>query len=886
MAISAGSRLGPYEVLSPLGAGGMGEVWRARDGKLGREVAIKVLPARLSADPEALSRFEREARAVAALSHPNILSIFDFGRHGETVYAVMELLEGGTLRERLSSGALPARKAVEYSVQIAHGLAAAHERGIVHRDLKPENLFVTSDGRVKILDFGLAKEAEPAAAEGQTNTPTVASGTEPGTVMGTVGYMSPEQVRGRTADARSDLFSFGAILYEMLSGDRAFRGDSAVETMNAILTKDPPELEPEIPSGLERTVRHCLEKNPEERFRSARDLAFALEALSLFSAGRIGPLAASPEAGLGPRSRRLRWPAAAAFAAAAALLLAFGVAVGRLGRAPAPAPAPIRFGLPLAAGQRLAYGNQPVVAISRDGTRIAYRTSDEKTVRLYQKSSERFEAVPVAGTEDAEGAFFSPDGRWIGFFAGGALKKVRSEGGEAATICAAPNGRGGSWADDDTIFFASSPNSGLSRVASGGGSPKALTVPDAAKGENSHRWPQVLPGGKAVLFSAGSRVLWSKGWVAAVDLATGRRVNLIEGGVFPHYVSPGRLVFVRNGELMMVPFDPKALRVTGPAVALPERAVHEAYGGFSEFALSFSGCLAFVVADAASAGRTLAWADRQGVARPLPAQPRPYTSLRLSPDGKKAALRVAGDIWIYEIERDTLTRLTFDGTNDFPIWSPDGRTIAFVSFRSGSMNMYQKPADGSIAETALAASPQPRVASSFSPDGRTLVFTELDPVRKEDLWLLPLDGAQKPIPFLQTPYAESFAAFSPDGKWLAYDSDESGRHEVYIRPYPGPGGKWQISSEGGRWPRWRRDGQELFYWRDNKTMAVSVETKSGFSAGKPALLFEGAFAEIDVAPDGQRFLVIKESENRPVPRVNVVIGVLDRLRAPAGENTP
>ena len=878
MTLAAGSRLGPYEILAPLGSGGMGEVYRARDGKLGREVAVKVLPARLTADPEALSRFEREARAVAALSHPNILSIFDFGVHGETVYAVMELLEGGTLRERLSSGAVPPRKAVEYGVQIAHGLAAAHERGIVHRDLKPENLFVTGDGRVKILDFGLAKRAEPAAAEGQTNTPTVASGTEPGTVMGTVGYMSPEQVRGKPADARSDLFSFGAILYEMLSGERAFRGDSAVETMNAILTKDIPELGPEIPSGLELTVRHCLEKNPEERFRSALDLAFALEALSLSSAGRIGPLAASPEAGIGPRLRRLRWPV---FAAAAPLLLAIGAAVGRLGRAPAPAPAPIRFGLSLVAGQRLAYGNQPVVAISRDGTRIAYRTSNEKTVRLYLKSSERFEAVPLPGTEEAEGAFFSPDGRWIGFFAGGALKKVRSEGGEAATICAAPNARGGSWAEDDTIIFASSPNSGLSRVASGGGSPKALTVPDAAKGENSHRWPQVLPGGKAVLFSAGSRVLWSKGWVAAVELATGRRVNLVEGGVFPHYVSPGRLVFVRNGELMMAPFDPEALRVTGPAVALPERAVHEAYGGFSELALSLSGCLAFVPADAASAGRTLAWADRQGMARPLPAPPRPYTSLRLSPDGKKAALRVAGDIWIYEIERDTLTRLTFDGTNDWPIWSPDGRTIAFTSLRSGSMNMYQKPADGSVAETALAASPQPRVASSFSPDGRTLAFTELDPVRKEDLWLLPLDGAQKPIPFLQSPYAEAYAAFSPDGRWLAYESDESGRREVYVRPCPGPGGKWQISSEGGQWPRWRRDGHELFYWKDNKTMAVSVETKSGFSAGKAGLLFESAFAEIDVAPDGQRFLVIKEGESRLAPRVNVVIGVLDGLRPPA-----
>ncbi|MGH9363952.1 MAG: protein kinase domain-containing protein [Thermoanaerobaculia bacterium] len=888
MSLSPGSRLGPYEILSPLGAGGMGEVYRAVDGKLGREVAVKVLPARLSGDAEALSRFEREARAVAALSHPNILSIFDFGAHEGTAYAVTELLEGETLRERLASGMLPARKAVEYAVQIAHGLATAHEGGVVHRDLKPDNLFLTRDGRVKILDFGLAKTAAAAAAGlGQTNAPTLAAATEPGTVMGTVGYMSPEQVRGRPADARSDIFSFGAVLYEMLTGGRAFRGDSAVETMNAILTKDPPEMDQEIPSALERTVRHCVEKNPEERFRSARDLAFALETLALSSPGRIQPLtpAGQESAGAARRFRPVPWPAAAAAVAAAGILAAF--AAVKLARSVSAPPRPVlRFDLSLPSGRKLARRSMPQLAFSRDGSRIVYAAAEGDSVRLYVRALEQFEGKVLAGTEDADGPFFSPDGRWIGFFAGGKLKKVPTEGGNAITLCDAPSGRGASWGDDETIVFAPSPSSGLFRVPAGAGVPQVLTTPDAAKGENTHRLPEVLPGAKAVLFNAGARTNWTRGSVVAMVLATGRRRTLLEGAIHPRYVSSGQLVFIRNGEPAAVPFDPDSLQVEGPPVPLPERVLQEHYGGFSELAVSLSGSLAYVPAEG-STERTLVWVDRQGAVRLLPAPARPYNWLRVSPDGTRVAVSISADIWVYDTGRDTLSRLTFDGTNDWPIWSPDGKRLVFASIRGGPFNMYAKSADGSGAEERLLSSPQPQIPGSFSPDGRTLAFIELDPAAREDLWLLPLDGDRKPRPFLQTPFAEGAPALSPDGRWMAYESDESGRYEVYVRPYPGPGGKWQISSGGGRYPVWGKDARELTYWNGSKLMAAPIETKTGFSAGKPALLFEGAYAGSDVSPDGQRFLMIKEPENRSTAtRINVVLGWFDDLRRRFAEGKP
>ncbi|PYS32627.1 MAG: hypothetical protein DMF75_11500 [Acidobacteria bacterium] len=875
MTIAAGTKLGRYEIRSKIGAGGMGEVYRARDEKLNRNVAIKVLPAALSQDGERLRRFEQEAQAAGALNHPNILAVYDVGTHDDAPYIVSELLEGEELREQLNDGLLPQRKALDYAQQIAQGLAAAHERGITHRDLKPENLFVTTDGRVKILDFGLAK-LRPLRNEGvSSEIDTRKQITDPGTVMGTVGYMSPEQVRGHDADHRSDIFSFGSILYEMLSGQRAFRRDTMAETMTAILKEDPPELSEttRINPQLEKIVRRCLEKQPERRFHSASDLAFAIESIAGTgtSSGQTMTMAASPA--LRPRTReRIAWAAGTAVLLIAALAFAFLY----FRRSPTESSNPVRFFITEPEKSTFSRTEAP---ISPDGRHLAFvaTTADGKQL-LWVRSLDAFSARSLTGTEGANYPFWSPDSRSLGFFADGKLKKIEAAGGPPLTLCDAPNGRGGTWNRDGVIVFTPNTTAPLYRVSASGGMASAVTKLEEVarrRQDRSHRWPSFLPDGNHFLYlGVGIRV-------ASLDAPEGKLLLQADSNAV---YAQGYLLFVRERTLMAQPFDTKRLEMAGDAVPIAEQVQVGGGGGRGAFSVSEQGILAYRTGDVGS-GAQLTWFDRSGKQTGVFGDLANYASLHLSPDGKRAAVSIGGrngDIWIYELARGLRTRLTFDPEAQHDvIWSPDGNRLVFNSSRKGRLDLYQKAADGSGSEELLVESDVDKYPISWSPDGRFLLYgTTFDvPKTKTDLWVLPVSGDRKPFPFLQTVFNESFGQFSPDGGWIAYKSDESGRDEVYVTLFPGPGGKRQISTAGGAFPRWRSDGKEIFYLApDNKLMAVEVKGQGAtLEVGAARVLFDvrpgnpTSGYQYDVTSDGQRFLVNISVDQKASSPITVVI---------------
>ncbi len=904
MALSPGTRLGPYEILSPLGAGGMGEVYRARDPRLGREVAVKVLPSAFSGDPERLARFEREAQLLASLNHPNIAAIHGLEESNGVRYLVLELVPGETLAELLAAGPLTTEAALGISRQIAEALEAAHEKGIAHRDLKPANVKVTPEGKVKVLDFGLAKAfAGDSSATDLSQSPTVTRGaTREGVVLGTAAYMSPEQARGKPLDKRTDIWSFGCVVYEALTGRQAFSGETVSDTIAAILGRDPDwqALPETTPANIQLLLRRCLQKDVTRRLRDIGDARIEIEE-RLNSSGALLPSTAGISAPKrGRRQRAVSWSLAVLAA------LSIGVALWSLMRAPrTPTRSIARVVVPLPPTDRLALGALPVIALSSDGTRLVYVANHGGSTHLYVRSIDRFEAALVPGTDGAESPFFSPDGQSVGFFAEGKLKKVSLSGGAPLTLCSAPVNRGGSWGLDDSIIFAPSITWGLFRVSSAGGTPKPLTVPDRKKGEYGHRWPEILPGGKAVLFTVWTGTSFDDARIAVVSLETGERRVLIEGGTYARYVPSGHLVYARAGGLLAVPFDLNRLEVTGPSVSIFEGvSMNPTFGG-AEFSSSADGSLAYVPGGLRVGEETLVWVDRKGVAQTLPAPPRGYMSPRLSPDGQRLAVAIVGTnigLWIYDLARGTLTRLIASGPIPFPIWTPDGKHLTFTSALGGALNLYWMPADGSGAAEPLTRSEDAQWPGSWSPNGQVLAFTEADPTTGYDIWVLGLDGdpstplgaGRKARPFLQTASNEYLPMFSPDGRWLVYGSDESGRQEIYVRPFPGPGGKLQISTEGGTELMWARNGRELFYRNGDKMMAVAVETKPTFAAAKPKLLFEGHYEpgvfayepNYDVAPDGQRFLMIKGSEQESAAtQINVVENWSEELRrlAPAGK---
>ncbi len=883
MPILPGKRLGPYEILSAIGAGGMGEVYKARDTRLDRTVAIKVLPAHLADRAELRERFDREAKTIASLNHPHICTLYDMGHQDEIDFLVMEYLEGETLAQRLQKGPLPLEQVLRYAIEISDALDKAQRKGITHRDLKPGNIMLTKTG-TKLLDFGLAKlKQEVAPATRESQLPTMKSAiTGEGTILGTLQYMAPEQLEAREADARTDIFAFGAVVYEMATGRKAFEGKSQASLIAKILETDPPlisSLQPMTPPALDRVVKRCLAKDPDERWQSANDLTNEWKWVAEGTSA-----AGTPSATPVDRTRQLRrW----ALAGGLACLVVAGVAAAVVWfLRPTPQRAVTRFTISLPAGQSLAALDSPALALSPDGTRLAYLATQGGIQQLYLRAMVSPEAKSVPGTEGAFAPFFSPDSQWVGFFVGPKLKKISVSGGAAVNLGDVPNLNfpSASWGPDDNIVFRYL--DGLGRISAAGGTPQQLTTANSKKGENVHAWPEFLPGGKAVLYVVGatSAALANAGQIVIHSQQTSERRDLI-GGTRPYYAPTGHLTYAQAGTLMAVPFDAQRLAVTGSPVPVLEGVLESPASGVAQYSFSNTGSLVYLSGGLQGTQRRLVWVDRKGAEQPLSAPSRGYRTPRLSPDGRRIAVGATdGQIWLYDLARETLTRLTFEGGGATPIWTPDGKRIAYQSGRGGAANVFWQLADGSGSAERLTTSEYQNAPGAWSPDGQVLAFMEIHPTTGRNLWSMHLSD-RKTRPFLQTPYNEGEPQFSPDGHWLAYISDESGRYEVYVQPYPGPGGKWQISTEGGAEPVWARNG-EIFYRSGNKMVAVDTTTHPSFSAGKPKVLFESLYVpslqtshNYDVSADGQRFVMIKENEQATsAVQINVVLNWFEELK--------
>ena len=891
--LASGTRLGSYEVVSAIGAGGMGEVYRARDTRLERIVAIKVMSSALASAPELRDRFAREARAIAALNHPHICTLHDVGRHEDLDYLVMEHLEGETLEQRLAKGRLSVDQAVAIGIQIADALAAAHRAGILHRDLKPGNVMLTKSG-AKLLDFGLAKTAIAGAgvtSAGASMLPTTPPAlTQQGTILGTFQYMAPEQLEGQEADARSDIFAFGAVLYEMLAGRRAFDAKSHASLIAAILEHEPPSLTSAggaLPRPLQHVIDRCLAKNPDERWQTAADLH--RELIWAAATPADAPAATAPQPGVAPLWRRPVPLAAVVGAATLAALAAW--ATPRAMSTPPAGGRTARLAVVLQAGDQLAGLAGPAVALSPDGTQIAYVAASGGRQQLHLRAIDRSDATILPGTEQAFAPFFSPDGQWIGFFAQGKLKKVSVASGTTQVVADAPNGVGGTWHADGTIYFAAINNAGLSKVPAAGGAAVAVTTLDAASGEVSHRWPQLLPGGTALMFNAWRGPGQDEKSVDIVELATGRRIVVAQGGETPQYSPSGHIVYARNDDLFAIRFDLQGLRAIGEPVRLEESVSTGGEG--TNFSVSANGDLAYVSGSPLRYERQLSWVARDGRVEPLPAPPRAYSNAVLSPDGRRAAVNVeAGTLEIatYDFARGALTTVATPGSSQAPRWTADGARITYRGTRAGSRTLWWKTIDTGAPEEQLLTGPHLQTPGMWSADGQWLVYTESHPATASDLWTLPRGANATPRVLVNTPFFESHPRLSPDGRWLAYVSDEPGRIEVFVQPFPEAGPRVQISSDGGIEPVWSRDGRELFYLSGSRMMAVAVEAGSAFKAGTPRALFDGRFtvspngvAGYDVAADGRFLMVQPLHADPPTNQIQVVLNWSEALRriAPA-----
>jgi serine/threonine protein kinase len=888
---ASGTRLGPYEIIELLGAGAMGEVYRARDTRLDRDVAIKILPHALAADPARLQRFEHEARAAAALNHPNILAVYDVGQEGGAPYIVSEYLRGRTLRERLEdTSMLPVKKAVTYAVQIATGLAAAHEHGIVHRDLKPENLFITSDDRLKILDFGIAKLTE---AEGPSSSTvkTVAPGTQPGFVIGTVGYMAPEQIRGLAADRRSDIFSFGAVLYEMLCGRRAFTGTTNADVMTAILKEDPPDLtvvEPRVPPILGRVVERCLEKSPVDRFQSTEDLAFALEGLAASAdTGSVTPHATEE-----PMAAR-KWPYAAA---AVAVLLVLGVVATTYLRLPSSSIGVIRLPVPPPRGAATITPATDMMSLSPDGKRLLFpAASGDGTERLWVRSLNAIDALPIAGTESGTYPFWSPDGRSIGFFAEGKLKKIDAAGGSPTTLVDAPQPAGATWSANGVIVFSSAGR--LHRISSAGGSAAPLLGANEGRTGSTFANPTFLPDGRHLLYLDTGSGGVNEGAIYAGSIDSRERTVVLKTASNVSY-GEDYLFFLRDTTLMAQPFNASRLALTGDALPVAEQ-IERASGGAARGAFAVADrVLAYQANEGGPRVATnLTWIDRAGIQTGTVGDRGDYGDVTLSPDGSRAAVSVleslgGRDVWIFDVARGVSTRFTFDAKENLSsTWSPDGSRIAFSSRRNGHDDVFVKPSSGGGADQPLLVDNFDKLPMDWSPDGRSLLFANgnLSIVgSRGSLWILPLAGGKKPYSILDAPsFSQTRGQFSPDGKWLAYASNESGRFEIYAVSFPGQDHKARISTAGGNWPRWRRDGKELFYLTtppDEGLHAAAIGVRGGnLIVGEDRTLFQvrwrnGVRYPYDASPDGQRFLFALLAEAQQTSPITLVVNWPSELK--------
>jgi len=894
MSLASGTKLGPYEIGVPLGAGGMGEVYRAKDTRLDRSVAIKILPTQFSADPVRKQRFEREAKTISSLNHPHICVLYDVGHQDGTDYLVMECVEGETLAKRLEKGPLPLEQVLEYGAQIADALDKAHRGGVVHRDLKPGNIVLAETG-AKLLDFGLAKPVSPLVS-GMTltaDTPRAAM-TEEGTILGTFQYMSPEQIEGKELDGRSDIFSLGAVLYEMVTGQQAFEGKSRLSVASAILEKEPEaiaKLKPLTPHVLDHVIRRCLAKHREDRWQSAHDLKLELQWIN--DSQSQGTWAPTNTTATAPTSGRklLLW-------AFLSVLLATITGIVAWMLKPVPRQQVSRSVITLPVGQRLAELEEPALALSNDGTKLAYVAVQGDTQQIYLRSMDNPQPRALADTVGGTNPFFSPDGQWLGFYADQKLKKISLNGEAVITLADVPTKpHGATWNSQGLIVFSSMQIGPLQRVSDSGGSPQDLT--HFERGEVSHRGPDFLPGGKAYLFAAtrGS-YYWTNAKIAVQSLDGGERKNLIQGAAFPRYASSGHLLYAKDGNLFAVPFDAARLAITGTATPVVEGVLQSRTSGTAQYSVSASGSLVYIPGGVLADHRRLVWADRSGKEYPVEAPIRAYLFPRVSPDGKRVSVTVAEEntqIWLYDLARDTLTRLTFEGDQNYnAVWSPDGKRIAFQSRKDTSTEIYSQSVDDTGELEKLTIRDMPFVPMSWSPDGQTLSLIEVNPETGFDLWVMSMKD-RKPALFLGTRFNESVPRFSPDGHWLTYISNESGRNEIYVRPFPGPGAKLQISIDGGTEPCWNPTGRELFYRNGDKMMAVNIGLQPTLTAGKPHVLFERQFLlspattpNYDVSHDGQRFLMVKAAgagETAPA-QINVVFNWFEELKrvVPAGKN--
>jgi serine/threonine protein kinase len=895
MAISPGKRLGPYEILSPIGAGGMGEVYKARDTRLDRIVAIKVLPTHLADRSEFRERFEREAKTIASLNHPHICTLYDTGHQDDVDFLVMEYIEGETLAQRLVKGPLPIQQVLQYAIEIADALDKAHRKGITHRDLKPGNIMLAKSG-TKLLDFGLAKLAQGAApVTPESQMPTVQDAiTAQGTILGTLQYMAPEQVEGKLdqIDARTDIFAFGVVVYEMATGKKAFEGKSQASLIAKILETDPPPmatLAPMTPPALDRIIKRCLAKDPDDRWQSARDIC---EQLRWIPESSAQPGLAAPAAGLQKSANRTALMAIATILAVAAL----AAALFYFRRPPPVEKQAARFtiGPPEKGGFNLALANV-AIALSPDGSKLVFSAfTPSHGSQLWVRALDSQSAQALPGTENGSGPFWSPDGRSIGFSADGKLKKIALSTGAVETLADVTQTRvelaswPGSWSREGVILFMSNDGT-LARMAESGGAIAPATTLDASRSEIAHLWPYFLPDGRHFLYLGFSLGKPENNAIFVGSLDSKDKKLLLNATSDAIYAPPGYLLYNRQGTLMAQPFDADRLQLTGDAVPIAERVAFNPFGSYAEFSASENGVLVYRGGGGA-VPLTLAWVSRDGAVQTLAAAPHNYTFPRISPDGRRVAVGIeeggAGQIWIYDMVRDAVSRLTFEGTNNVdPLWTRDEKRIVF---KGNGNHLFWQPADGSAAAEQLTSDKRSTndLPGNWSPDGETLLFMGTIPVR--DLFVLSLRD-RKTQEFDTGEAGASSPCFSPDGRWIGYASNESGRSEIYVRPYPGPGGKWQISTEGGTEPVWNPKGHELFYRSGQKMMAVEYTEQPEFSPGKPKILFEGPYApsprslsNYDVSPDGQRFLMLNSAEQKP-GEISIVLNWTEELkRVPTG----
>jgi Tol biopolymer transport system component/tRNA A-37 threonylcarbamoyl transferase component Bud32 len=885
-----GTTVSHYTILEKLGEGGMGVVYKARDTKLERDVALKFLPSNLSTSGEEQARFLQEAKAAGTLDHPNICTIYSIEEHEGQIFIAMQYVDGQLLRERIKG--MSQKQAIEIAIQIADGLAAAHDKGIVHRDIKPENIMVRKDGIVQIMDFGLAK------LRGATRL------TKQGSTVGTAGYMSPEQVQGHEADHRSDIFSLGVLLYEMLTGQPPFKGVHETAIAYEIVNVDSAPMsshKPDIPPELDAIVLQCLEKDPGERMQSAKQVAVDLKRIMRESGRqRVSRVTAAQavksdgrDSGTSASLRRIFqrfiWTAVI-------VILILSVAVvfwtGQFGSRPVNGVA--RFTIRVPEDQEIDILFRPVIDISPDGSCIVYIANNS----LYKRRMESLESEVIPGTENGESPFFSPDGKWVGFFAGGKLKKVPLNGGPAIELAEAESNRGGTWTSEGRIVFSPSSRAGLYSIRSDGGEVKQVTVVDTLNNERTHRWPQCLPDGKTVIFTLGtvnSPDYYDDATIMAVNIETGAWKRIMKGAASARYVRPGYLLSVRGGSVFAGAFDADRLEVRGHAVPVIDGVSVDITSGSANYAISDNGTLVFVPGQPNVANRRLALVDRDGAMTVFPLSARPFLGTRISPNGKLVAAAIQNgresDIWVYDILRNTMNRLTFDGASLSPVWSPDSKRIAYSTSRSGGENsgcrVVIMDASGGGTPESFDLDYDRVYVNSWSGDGEKLVLTVSVPGKGWDLIIVPLVGEPTPRPFLSTKNDETSASLSPDGKWVAYRSNETGLGQVYARPFPSGSGQWQVSPENAYSPEWSSDGKSICYEGREGLMEVPVGGTHSLLVGQPHILLngyaglslEGGAKSFDVVADGNHILITKAMEGQDTRKeITVVLNWFEELR--------